>query len=86
MSTSGLRKLLNIEGDTVEKEENPAAQSERSNLRNAGVRLVRQETVVLLVDLVESVRLMQEHEVYTVAAGLNSSASSTPKSCHATVA
>jgi adenylate cyclase len=32
----------------------------------AGVALVRQETVVLLVDLVESVRLMREHEAFTV--------------------
>ena len=55
-----------IDGDTVEKEENRAARSERCDFRNAGVRLVRQETVVLLVDLVESVRLMQEHEDYTV--------------------
>jgi len=30
------------------------------------VGLVQQETVVLLVDLVESVRLMQEHEAFTV--------------------
>jgi hypothetical protein len=50
----------------VEKEENRAARSERSDFRNAGVRLVRQETVVLLVDLVESVRLMQQYEDYTV--------------------
>jgi len=35
-------------------------------VRGAGVALVRQETVVLLVDLVESVRLMREHEVFTV--------------------
>jgi adenylate cyclase len=32
----------------------------------ARVALVRQETVVLLVDLVESVRLMREHEAFTV--------------------
>src|ERR1700752_5362521 len=32
----------------------------------AGVAIVRQETVVLLVDLVESVRLMREHEAFTV--------------------
>jgi class 3 adenylate cyclase/TolB-like protein/Tfp pilus assembly protein PilF len=35
-------------------------------VRGAGVALVRQETVVLLVDLVESVRLMREHEDATV--------------------
>ena len=35
-------------------------------VRGAGVALVRQETVVLLVDLVESVRLMREHEAFTV--------------------
>ncbi len=35
-----------------------------TDLRGTG--LVRQETVVLLVDLVESVRLMQEHETFAV--------------------
>jgi class 3 adenylate cyclase len=30
------------------------------------VGFVQQETVVLLVDLVESVRLMREHEAYTI--------------------
>ena len=50
----------------VDKDEQLYRQTERSDARNAGVRLVRQETVVLLVDLVESVRLMHEHEAYTV--------------------
>jgi adenylate cyclase len=36
------------------------------DVRGADVGLVRQETVVLLVDLVESVRLMQEHEASAV--------------------
>ena len=66
MPTSGSRSLLNIDGDSVEKDEKPAVWSDQSEFRNAGVRLVRQKTVVLLVDLVESVRLMQEHEAYTV--------------------
>jgi adenylate cyclase len=40
--------------------------AERSVAPDAGVLLVRQETVVLLVDLVESVRLMREREAITV--------------------
>ena len=40
--------------------------TERSLVPGASVGLVRQETVVLLVDLVESVRLMREHEAFTV--------------------
>jgi class 3 adenylate cyclase/tetratricopeptide (TPR) repeat protein len=40
--------------------------AERSATPDAGVLLVRQETVVLLVDLVESVRLMREHEARAV--------------------
>jgi adenylate cyclase len=48
----------------AEKDEKQAAQ--QFVVRGAGVALVRQETVVLLVDLVESVRLMREHEVFTV--------------------
>ena len=50
----------------VDKGEEQAAQTERFVVRGAGVALVRQETVVLLVDLVESVRLMREHEASTV--------------------
>ena len=52
--------------DAVDKGEKQTARTERSDVRGAGVGLVRQETVVLLVDLVESVRLMQEHEASTV--------------------
>lgn len=48
------------------KGEEQAAGTGRFDVRGAGVALVRQETVVLLVDLVESVRLMQEHEDSTV--------------------
>jgi adenylate cyclase len=47
-------------------EEKQAARSEHSDDRDEGVGLVRQETVVLLVDLVESVRLMREDEAFTV--------------------
>ena len=50
----------------MDKDKQPYRQTERTDVRNAGVRLVRQETVVLLVDLVESVRLMREHEASTV--------------------
>ena len=52
--------------DAVDKGARQAARTERSDVRGAGVRLVQQETVVLLVDLVESVRLMQEHEALSV--------------------
>ena len=47
-------------------EEKQAARTEHSDDRDGGIGLVRQETVVLLVDLVESVRLMREHEAFTV--------------------
>jgi len=52
--------------DAVDKEARQAARTERSDVRGAGVSLVQQETVVLLVDLVESVRLMQVHEALSV--------------------
>lgn len=51
--------------EAVDKGEKQLARSERSDARGAGM-LVRQQTVVLLVDLVESVRLMREHEAITV--------------------
>ena len=52
--------------DAVDKEAKQNARSERSDLHDLGGGLVRQEAVVLLVDLVESVRLMREHEAFTV--------------------
>ena len=52
--------------DEVEKPGEQATRPERSDVRSAGVGLVQQETVVLLVDLVESVRLMREHEADAV--------------------
>jgi class 3 adenylate cyclase/TolB-like protein len=52
--------------EAVDKGEEQAAQAGRFVVPGAGVALVRQETVVLLVDLVESVRLMREHEAFTV--------------------
>src|SRR5260370_34483459 len=55
-----------MNNNAVGKGEKQAARTERFDVRGAGVALVRQETVVLLVDLVESVRLMQEHEAFTV--------------------
>lgn len=51
--------------NAVDKDENQPA-TERSDVRDAGAGLVRQATVVLLVDLVESVRLMREHEASTI--------------------
>jgi adenylate cyclase len=52
--------------DDANNAENQAALTGRSNVRGSVVGLVRQETVVLLVDLVESVRLMRAHEASTV--------------------
>ena len=46
--------------------EERTAHAGRVVAQGPGVSLVRQETVVLLVDLVESVRLMREHEASTV--------------------
>jgi class 3 adenylate cyclase/tetratricopeptide (TPR) repeat protein len=60
-----LRRWINM-NDDAEKQEEQSVSPERSGLRNADVGLVRQETVVLLVDLVESVRLMREHEAFTI--------------------
>lgn len=54
-----------IDKVTDKGEEKPAGTGQFV-VRGAGVALVRQETVVLLVDLVESVRLMREHEAVTV--------------------
>jgi adenylate cyclase len=65
MQGIGLRSWLGINDDAAGKGESQAAWTERSDIRGAGM-LVRQETVVLLADLVESVRLMREHEAYTV--------------------
>ena len=52
-----------MNGEAVDRGKH-AAPTEPSDARDVG--LVRQEAVVLLVDLVESVRLMQEHEAFTV--------------------
>ena len=52
--------------EAVDEGEEQAARTGRFVVPGAGVALVRQETVVLLVDLVESVRLMREHEAFTV--------------------
>ena len=57
---------LDMNDDAVDEQEEQATWPERSDVRNAGVELVQQETVVLVVDLVESVRLMREHEAYTI--------------------
>jgi adenylate cyclase len=62
MNVSWLRSQIDMSNDDGEQ----TARPERSDAPEAGALLVRQETVVLLVDLVESVRLMQEHEAPTV--------------------
>jgi adenylate cyclase len=57
----GSRGRINMNDDALDKgDEQPA----RSN--SSGVGLVQQETVVLLVDLVESVRLMRQYENFTI--------------------
>jgi adenylate cyclase len=61
MPSSG--SLINMTDDPVDKGEKEA---ERPDVRGVGVALVLQQAVVLLVDLVESVRLMGEHEASTV--------------------
>ena len=60
------RNWFTMNDEAAEKGEGQAAPTGRFVVPGAGVALVRQETVVLLVDLVESVRLMREHEALTV--------------------
>jgi adenylate cyclase len=52
--------------DAADRAAREAARTELSAVRGPEVGLVRQETVVLLADLVESVRLMREHEASSV--------------------
>jgi adenylate cyclase len=66
MPKSGSQSQITMNDDAVDKEATHAARADRSEGRSASAGLVRQETVVLLVDLVESVRLMREHEASTV--------------------
>jgi adenylate cyclase len=47
--------------------DDPRIPPERLSLRSAGPGLVREEIVILLVDLVESVRLMRQHEYETIS-------------------
>jgi hypothetical protein len=55
---------FSMNNDAVDNGEHAAARTLQSE--SAIVGLVQQETVVLLVDLVESVRLMREQEATTV--------------------
>jgi adenylate cyclase len=64
MAWLGSRGRITMSDDEGHNEQKPGARIERSH--RAGGGLVQQETVVLLVDLVESVRLMQDHEAFTV--------------------
>jgi adenylate cyclase len=52
--------------DAADKSEKRTDESRRLDVRAAGVELLLQETVVLLVDVVESVRLMRQHEASAV--------------------
>ena len=52
--------------DDADKAKDHTAPTRPTEVRGADVGLVRQETVVLLVDLVELVRLMREHEASAV--------------------
>jgi adenylate cyclase len=55
-----------VSDDAAETKARQTAGIERLDVRGTDAALVRQETVVLLVDLVESVRLMREHEASSV--------------------
>jgi adenylate cyclase len=52
--------------DAADKDERQTARTALASARGADAALVRQETVVLLVDLVESVRLIRENEAGSV--------------------
>ena len=64
MASPGLRGRINMNDDTLHKGGEQPARTEPSDIRDVG--LVQQETVVLLIDLVELVRLMREHENFTI--------------------
>jgi adenylate cyclase len=66
MNTHLSRARFNMNDDAADKDGERAAPIARPVVPAAGVLLVRQEAIVLLVDLVESVRLMREHEALTV--------------------
>jgi class 3 adenylate cyclase len=59
------RRRFNIDGEVVD-EPKQAAETQRSTVQGTDTALVQRETVVLFVDLVESVRLMREQEARTV--------------------
>jgi class 3 adenylate cyclase/TolB-like protein len=63
MTGLGSPSRINMSGDAVDKGKD-AGPTDLSGVQD--VALVRQEIVVLLIDLVESVRLMQEHEAFTI--------------------
>jgi adenylate cyclase len=62
MNVSWSRSQINMSEEDGESTD----RAERSVAPDAGVLLVHQEAVVLLVDLVESVRVMRQHEALTV--------------------
>jgi class 3 adenylate cyclase/TolB-like protein len=60
------RTRINMNTDAEGEQDKPSPRPERSDTGDAGAGLVHQQTVVLLIDLVESVRLMREREAATV--------------------
>jgi adenylate cyclase len=60
------RTRINMNTDAEGEGDKFGPRPERSDSGDAGVGLVHQQTVVLLIDLVESVRLMREREAATV--------------------
>src|SRR5688500_8542652 len=58
--------LIHMSDEAVPKQETQGGGVERSGGQDEGVGMVQQDTVVLAVDIVESVRLMREHEVLNV--------------------
>src|SRR5262252_843706 len=60
------RTRINMNTDAEGEHDQPGPRPERSDTGDAGAGLVHQQTVVLLIDLVESVRLMREREAVTV--------------------
>jgi hypothetical protein len=60
------RTRINMNTDAEGEDEKLGPRPEHSDEGDAGADLVHQQTVVLLIDLVESVRLMREREAATV--------------------
>jgi adenylate cyclase len=57
---------ISMNGDAEDRDDKQVVRTERSGTTVGGASLVLQPTVVLLIDVVESVRLMSENEAATV--------------------